>query len=104
MAKAVDARMHVHTDGNRANKLRQLPGRLAAEQVHLEEPVLRMHHPQAIGKVGPAPTVNRWHAARIPLNADGVSHAFYLKRAIDLGQARGEYGSHIEPAAREEEH
>ncbi len=68
------------------DKLRQFAGGEAPRQIHLEEPVLSVDEPRAVGKIGAVGRLDRRHAQIIPVDADRRRQRRRVNGAVELRQ------------------
>src|SRR5690606_17980618 len=87
VGEAVGAEGAVGLDGGRAEERAQLAGGGAAEEVHLEEPLLRVDEPQRPRGVEPARRRDRRHAQAVAFDGDGGGEAGQGHLAREHGEA-----------------
>ena len=96
-AEAVQTPLAIDRHQRPAEQRRQLAGAGAAQQVHLEEALLRVQVAGGPGDVGAVAAADRGHAVRVARHADRPAQPDGFEAAVERRQAR----AHEEPAADE---
>ena len=101
IAEAMQARFFVHFECPDAHQARQLTGRLAPLQIHLEKAILRVQEAEGSRDVLAGFGGDGWHAERIALDSYRRRQAGDRRRTVDQGKAGAELGSCVKRAAHD---
>ena len=86
--EAMDANLAVELEGGRSHQLRDLAGRTAALQVHLEEALLPVQEAEGPRHVSPGGAGHARHAVGVAFDAHGSGQPLEGLLALELGEAR----------------
>ncbi len=101
--KAEDARLAVHLERGPAEERGELAGGAPPQQVHLEEPLLRVKEAGGPGHVEAAAPAHDRHAERVALDAHRRAEAGDRPFALHLREARPETGLEVGAATARDE-
>jgi len=99
IAEAMHACLFVHRKSPDANQARQLPGRLAPLQIHLEKAILRVQEAEGPRHVLAGFGGDRRHTERVALDSHRRHQPRDRGRTVDDGKAGAQLGSRVQRAA-----